>query len=61
MELSEEKKKKISLGRECASYGCSNKSYNSVGQATGVLSKKVTIKFSKIIYNMKGGSLIAQG
>ena len=36
MELSKEKNKKISLGRECASYGCSNTFYNSVGQATGI-------------------------
>ena len=37
MELSKEKKKKISLGRECASLGCSNTFYNSVGQGTGLL------------------------
>ena len=36
MEFSTEKKKKISLGREYASYGCSNTFYNSVGQATGI-------------------------
>ena len=36
MELSKEKEKKISLGRECASYGCSNTFYNSVGHATGI-------------------------
>ena len=36
MELSKEKKKKISLGRQCACYGCSNTFYNSVGQATGI-------------------------
>ena len=36
MEFSKEKKKKICVGIECASYGCSNTFYNSVGQATGL-------------------------
>ena len=36
MELSKGKKKKITLGRECVSYGCSNTFYNSVGQPTGI-------------------------
>ena len=36
MELSKEKKNKISLARECTSYGCSNTFYISVGQATGI-------------------------
>ena len=31
-----EKKKKISLGRECCAYGCSNTFYNSDGLATGL-------------------------
>ena len=30
------KKKKISLGRECAAYGCANTFYNSDGLATGL-------------------------
>ena len=46
MELSKEKKNKISLGRECASYGCSNSFYNSVGQATGV---GVTLSNAKMV------------
>ena len=34
--VSIKEKKKISLGRECSAYGCSNTFYNSDGLATGL-------------------------